>query len=130
MSLSLPHRNDAKIAKICNFWPLWPVIKLMNHLFKIRKKAFLKRWFISWIRGQNVQRLQIFAIFASFLWGNLNIMTKSISTVQLPKLVKLYSITINIYKYNILWICVSGHNHTQNVLKLLHREGFYGYTSF
>ena len=35
----------AKIAKICNFWTFWPVI--------------------SWITGQNVQKLQIFAIFAA-----------------------------------------------------------------
>ncbi len=32
----------------------------------------LKRWFIGRITGQNVQRLQIFAILASFLKGNLN----------------------------------------------------------
>ncbi len=34
------------------------------------KKAFcriFKIWFISWIMGQNVQKLQIFAIFASQL---------------------------------------------------------------
>ena len=38
------------------------------------KKAFcriLKRWFISWITDQNVKRLHIFAILASFLYGNL-----------------------------------------------------------
>ncbi len=38
------------------------------------KKAFcqiLKRWFISWITSLNVQRLQIFAILASLLQGNL-----------------------------------------------------------
>ena len=32
------------------------------------KKAFcqnLQRWFISWITGQNVQKSQIFAVFAS-----------------------------------------------------------------
>ena len=34
-------RSEAKIAKICNFWTLWPVIQLVNHLFKIRQKAFL-----------------------------------------------------------------------------------------
>ena len=39
--LRLPHRNDAKIAKICNFWTVWPVIQLINHLFKIEQKAFL-----------------------------------------------------------------------------------------
>ncbi len=31
----------------------------------------LKRWYSCWITGQNVQKLQIFAIFASSLWGNL-----------------------------------------------------------
>ncbi len=39
------------------------------------KKAFfwiLKRWFISWITSQNIQRLEISAILSSFLWGNLN----------------------------------------------------------
>ena len=42
--------NDAKIAKICNL---------------------LEMLFIGWIIGQNVQRSQISAITASFLWGNL-----------------------------------------------------------
>ncbi len=46
-SLRLPHMNDAKIAKFCNLWTFWLVIQL--------------------IRGQNVQRLQIFAILPSFL---------------------------------------------------------------
>ena len=32
--------DDAKIAKICNLWTLWPVIQLINHLFKIRQKTF------------------------------------------------------------------------------------------
>ena len=35
------YRNDARIAKICNLWTFWLVIQLMNHLFKIRHKAFL-----------------------------------------------------------------------------------------
>ncbi len=39
-SLRVPHRNDAKIAKICNLW-FWTVIQLIYHLFKIQKKAFL-----------------------------------------------------------------------------------------
>ncbi len=60
--------------KICNLWAFWSVLQLINNRFKIRQKAFfcriLKRWFISWITGQNVQTLQIFAIFESFLWGN------------------------------------------------------------
>ncbi len=38
-TLRLPHRNDAKIAKIHNLWTFWPVIRPINHLFKIRQKA-------------------------------------------------------------------------------------------
>ncbi len=33
--LRLPHRNDVKIAKICNFWTFWHVIQLIGYLFKI-----------------------------------------------------------------------------------------------
>ena len=33
--LRLPHRNDAKIAEIFNFWTFWPVIQPINNLFKI-----------------------------------------------------------------------------------------------
>ena len=68
--LRLPHRNNSKIAIIRNLWTCWPVIRPMDHLFKIRQKAFfwiLKRWFISLITSQNIQSLQIFAILASFL---------------------------------------------------------------
>ncbi len=32
--LRIPDSYDAKIAKICNFWTFWPVIQLINHLFK------------------------------------------------------------------------------------------------
>ena len=39
--LRLPHRNDAEMAKICNLWTFWLVFQLINHLFKIRQKAFL-----------------------------------------------------------------------------------------
>ena len=39
--LRIPDSYDAKIANIRNFWKLWPVIQLINHLFKIRQKAFL-----------------------------------------------------------------------------------------
>ncbi len=73
-TLRLPHRNDAEIAKICNLWTFWLVIQPISRLFRIRKKAFcriLKRWFICRITDQNVQRLRIFVILASFLWGNL-----------------------------------------------------------
>ncbi len=47
--------------------------------FVLCKKAFwqiLKRGFIDGITGQNVQRLQISAILASFLWGNLKLLMK------------------------------------------------------
>ncbi len=37
----LPHRNDAKIGKICILWTFWLAIYLINHLFKIQKRAFL-----------------------------------------------------------------------------------------
>ena len=52
-------RYEVKIAKICNFWTFWPVLQLINHLFKIRQKAL--------ITGLNVQKMQNFAIFASYL---------------------------------------------------------------
>ena len=39
LPLRLPHRNDAKIAKIRNLWTFWPVIQPINHLFKIRQKG-------------------------------------------------------------------------------------------
>ncbi len=81
----LPYRNNAKIAEICNLWTFWSAIQPISHLFKIWQKVFLpnaplakkafcrilKRWFIwsSWIIGQNILRLQIFAILASFLYG-------------------------------------------------------------
>ncbi len=35
--LRLPYRNDAEIAKFCDLWTFWPVIQLINHLFKIRQ---------------------------------------------------------------------------------------------
>ena len=63
---------SSKIAKICNFWTFRLVIKLIEQLLKIRQKAFLhngpfcrilKRRFISWIKGQDVLRSQIFVIF-------------------------------------------------------------------
>ena len=39
--LRLPYRDDAKIAEICNLWKFWLVSQLINHLFKIQKKALL-----------------------------------------------------------------------------------------
>ncbi len=69
-SLRIPDSYGAKIAKIYNFWTSWPVFQLVRHLVKIlQNKIFfrqiLKRWLISWNTGQDVQKLQIFAIFAS-----------------------------------------------------------------
>ncbi len=55
--LRIPDSHDAKMAKICNLWRIWPVIQPINNLFK--------RWFISEITVKNVQMLQIFAILAS-----------------------------------------------------------------
>ncbi len=39
-TLRLPHRNNAGIAKICNLWPFWLVIQLINNPFKIWQEAF------------------------------------------------------------------------------------------
>ena len=41
MDLRILASYEAKIAKICNFLAFWPVIHLIDHLFKIRQKAFL-----------------------------------------------------------------------------------------
>ena len=57
-------RYEVKLAKIFNFWTFWPVIQLINNL--------LKRWFISWNTGLNGQKMQIFAIFASYLASIVN----------------------------------------------------------
>ena len=59
--LRLLHRNDAKIAKICNFWTLWPVIQPINHLFKIRQKAlehWAKRFFVGFWKDCLLAKLQ------------------------------------------------------------------------
>ena len=47
-TLRIPDSYEAKIAMICNFWTFGPVIQLINHLFKIRPKAFFVRF---WIEG-------------------------------------------------------------------------------
>ncbi len=64
--LRIPDIYDAKITEICHIQTFWPATQLINHLFKI--------WQITWIswitiKGQNVRKLQIFAIFASQLSG-------------------------------------------------------------
>ena len=41
LTLRILASYEAKIAKICNFWTFWPVVQLIEHLFKIRQKAFL-----------------------------------------------------------------------------------------
>ncbi len=92
--LRIPDSYDAKIVRICNFWTFWPVIQLINHLFKIwlqkchctfyiygalGKRDFcriLNRGLISWITGQNFQRLEIFTILASQLSGILKMISR------------------------------------------------------
>ena len=44
VALRIPDSYDAKIAKICNFWTFWPVIRLINNLFKMEHWA--KRLFV------------------------------------------------------------------------------------
>ena len=39
--LRIPDSYHAEIAEICDFWALWPVIQLINNIFKIRQKPFL-----------------------------------------------------------------------------------------
>ncbi len=71
---------EAKIAKICNFWTFWPVIQLINHLFKIwqmfgkslftsrdqilLKKVlirFFKRWYIITELSTKISRSSVLA---------------------------------------------------------------------
>ncbi len=59
IDLRIPASYEVKIAKICNFWTFWPVIQLIKMVY-----INLLIWIISWIIGQNVQRLLIFAVFA------------------------------------------------------------------
>ncbi len=40
------------------------------HVSPIIFCQILKRWLISWLTSQIIHRFQIFAILASFLWGN------------------------------------------------------------
>ncbi len=72
------------MRQIQHFWIFWSIILLLYHLFKIRqgalgKKAFCQiwnRWFISWITGQNVQKLQILVFFTSCIAGILKYTAK------------------------------------------------------
>ena len=69
--------GECKIAKIRYLWTFWPVIQLKDQkcsdIFEVASVsggeiANLKACHFShfnWITGQNVQRLQIFTIFAS-----------------------------------------------------------------
>ncbi len=78
--IMLGFNNSIKVTRhLCfknkNFWTFRHVIQLIEQLFKIRQKAFcwiLKRWFISRIKGQNILRSQIFAIFEAQVSSNLN----------------------------------------------------------
>ncbi len=63
-SLRLPYWNDAEIAKFCNLWMFWPVIQLINHLFKIRQK-------IPYWLNYRPKRPKV----ASFLYGNLKMLS-------------------------------------------------------
>ncbi len=90
LTVRLPHRNAAKIAKIVNLWTLWRVIQPISHLFKIRQKTFLpkaapltsmehlaKRLFVRFwkdeLQAKTSRGCRFFAILPSLLWGNLNI---------------------------------------------------------
>ena len=42
ISLRICAMYEAKNSKICNFWTFWPVIQLINHLFKIRQNCSKK----------------------------------------------------------------------------------------
>ena len=53
---------EAKTAKNSNFWMFWSITLLICRI--------LKRWFISWIRGQ---KLQILPFFASYIASIVNI---------------------------------------------------------
>ncbi len=33
-------RHEAETAKICNFWTFWPVVQLINDLFKNSDQAY------------------------------------------------------------------------------------------
>ncbi len=62
---------EAKIAKICHFWYILASYSSNKPSFQNPTKSLFAqrsicKWsFISWITGQIVQKLQIFAIFAS-----------------------------------------------------------------
>ena len=80
--IGIPDSYDAKIAKIRNFWTFWPVIQLIKRsyfsLFTSKEhwaKGFLsdfEKMVYQLNTGQDVQKLRIFAIFASSLSGILN----------------------------------------------------------
>ncbi len=53
--LRLPYRNDAEIAKFCKLLMFWPVIQLINHLFKIRQKACLPNAMEHWAKKHFVR---------------------------------------------------------------------------
>ena len=52
---------EAKTAENTNFWIFWSITLLICHLFKSQQTLF------SWIRGQNVQKLQILLFSASYI---------------------------------------------------------------
>ena len=56
--------------KICNFWTFWPVIQLLNDLFK-SACPIVKRWYNNRVINQNLQKCCI--NFASCIARILNI---------------------------------------------------------
>ena len=60
---------EAKNSKICNFCTFWPLIQLINHLFKIRQKGYL---LINRVIDQNIEKLLFLAVFASYIASILN----------------------------------------------------------
>ncbi len=85
----------AKIAEICNFWAFWPIIQVINHLFKIRQKALLKEpgffakpYSATLITGQNVQKLLILAAFASCIAS----IVKKISGKSVKEISRIYPV--------------------------------------
>ncbi len=74
------------MRQIHHFWIFWLITLLLYHQFKIGQELFWimvssckkckkvfcriwKRWFISWITGHNVQKLQILLFFTSYIAG-------------------------------------------------------------
>ena len=77
-NLTILARYEAKIAKICNFWTFRPVIQLNNvtALFT-SMEHWAKKLFVAFkkkkdLLAESQTKLQIYAIFASYLASILN----------------------------------------------------------